>query len=389
MTADHAAEFEELMALLDGQLPPDAAERVRAHVDTCTDCQQMATEFGAVSQRMQAWDVGRPPVTLQPRRPTSMFGRRGSWMATAAVAVLATGGIVWIGQQRNRPPSVHAAAPISESLEHGTPAAASPKSAMRTGTETPQSQANRPTTMVLGGPAEQAKPARAVVGPLVIRTASLSLLVRDYDAARTELDRIARAVGGFVGNLAASGSRGGAPSLSATLRVPAPRLDETLTALKGLGTLQHERQGSDDVTQQSADLDARLANARASEARLADILKNRTGRLSDVLEVEREIARVRGEIEQMEAERKTMDNRIAYATVDIEMSTERKAEGLTGPASISTRLRNAVLDGFAAALEHAVSLAVFAAESLPTVFLWLVILAPPAWFVRRRRLGRV
>jgi hypothetical protein len=223
---------------------------------------------------------------------------------------------------------------------------------------------------------------------LVTRTASLSLVVRDYDAGRAELERIARSVNGFIGNLVASDARGSAPSLTATLRVPSTRLDEALAALKRLGSVQHERQGSDDVTQQSADLNARLVNARASESRLSDILKNRTGRLSDVLDVEREIARVRGEIEQMEAERKNLHNRIDYATVQIEMTTERKAEGVVGPVSISTRLRNAVVDGYAAGIERAISLAVFVAETLPTLMLWLVMIVPPAWLIRRWNLRR-
>ena len=201
--------------------------------------------------------------------------------------------------------------------------------------------------------------------------------MRDFERARGDLDRIATSVGGFIGNLVASGARGAAPSLNATLRVPSTRLADTLSALKALGDVQHESQNSDDVTQRSADLDARLSNARASEVRLKDVLKNRTGRLSDVLDVEREIARVRGEIEQMEAERKHMDGRIAYATVNVELTSERKAEAVTGSLSISTRLRNALVDGFAAAVEHAISLAVFAAEVLPTLVLWLVILGPP------------
>jgi hypothetical protein len=90
----------------------------------------------------------------------------------------------------------------------------------------------------------------------------------------------------------------------------------------------------------------------------------------------------------MEAERKNMDGRIAYATVEIEMITERKAEAVTGPASISTRLRNAVVDGYASAVERAISLVVFVAEIAPTLVLWTLVLAPPVWLFHRRRIRR-
>ena len=376
MTADHTAQFEEVMALVDGELPADAAERVRQHLTSCADCQRLADEVGAVSEKVRSWTVGNAPATLQPRPRAQGLGRRTKWAAAAAL-VLATASVPILLQEYRTPPPLLAtpAAKVTANLPAASARPGVAASAQRV--EAVGQEATKPESRD-----------RAARGPLIIRNASLSLIVRDYEIGRAELERIARETNGFIGNLAASGARGAAPSLHATLRVPASRLDETLAALKRLGSVQHERQSSDDVTQQSADLDARVANARASEARLSDILKNRTGRLSDVLDVEREIARVRGEIERMEAERKYMDGRIAYATIEIEMTTERKAEAMAGPMSISTRLRNAVVDGFANAVERAIALAVFIAEVAPTVLLWLVVLAPPVWLVRRSRMRR-
>ena len=378
MTADHTAQFEEVMALVDGELPADAAERVRQHLASCADCQRLADEVGAVSERVQSWTVGKAPATLQPRQRAKWLGRR-TQLAAAAALVLATASVAFLTQDWKAPALAVPPAPTRVSSPRAVEA---PAASVVLG--------GRPTQAT--GVGVEAKKSefqdRAASGPLIVRTASLSLIVADYETGRAELERIAREVNGFIGRLAASGARGAAPSLHATLRVPASRLDETLAALKRLGNLQQERQSSDDVTQQSADLDARLANARASETRLSEILKNRTGRLSDVLDVEREIARVRGEIEQMEADRKNMDGRIAYATIEIEMTTERKAEAGGGPMSISTRLRNAVVDGYANAVERAISLAVFIAEVAPTVLLWLVVLAPPVWLLRRFRMRR-
>ena len=63
------------------------------------------------------------------------------------------------------------------------------------------------------------------------------------------------------------------------------------------------------------DLDARLASARATEKRLTELLANRTGRLSDVLDVERELARVRLDIERLDAEKTNIGRRVTYATI--------------------------------------------------------------------------
>lgn len=383
MTAEHSAQFEELMALLDGELPRDAADRVRTHLNSCGECQRLANGLGAISERVSAWQVGDAPETLRARK-TGWRLVTPRWLATAAALVIVGVAVAVVMQRQNRAPSlevpeVRVKLPIAGRAveEHANANAMRP----------PQANVSVPAAV-----AEQvaiSQPKREDGGPLIIRNASLSVIVRDFERARGDLDRIATSVSGFIGNLVASGARGAAPSLNATLRVPANRLGDTLAALKALGDVQHESQNSDDVTQRSADLDARLSNARGSEARLKEVLKNRTGRLSDVLDVEREIARVRGEIEQMEAERKNMDSRIAYATVNVELTSERKAEAVTGRLSISTRLRNAVVDGFAAAVEHAISFAVFAAEVLPTLLLWVVILGPPALFIRRRLAGRI
>ena len=378
MTADHSAQFEEVMALLDGELPPEAADRVRGHVVTCDDCQKLAQELRGVSQGLQVWNVGAPSATLQMRRGRPWF-KNWKAVAAAAVVVLAVGALPVLMDKRLASPGVSATQPAAVAEELKGRRAESKK----------LPQANAAQRTAVGQESGADTKALDTRGPLITRNASLSVIVRDFDRARGDLDRIATSVGGFIGKLVASGARGAAPSLNATLRVPSTRLAETLAALKALGDVQHESQNSDDVTQRSADLDARLSNARASEARLKDVLKNRTGRLSDVLDVEREIARVRGEIEQMEAERKNLDSRIAYATVNVELTSERKAEAVTGPLSISTRLRNAVVDGFAAAVEHAISLAIFVAEVLPTLLLWAVILGPTVLFIRRRLAGRV
>lgn len=382
MTADHTAQFEEVMALLDGALPPDAAERVRLHMTSCAGCQQFAGEMRGVSERLAAWQVGAAAAVLK-ARPSTRWYRNRALLGAAAVLVVAIGSFPLLVQQR-RSPAVSASAEVFLDDKAGSyPAAGARPRQVAT---PPGGEAGKAEQREFG---QRVDTPRVGGGPLIIRTAALSIVARDHEAARGELDRVAKSVNGFIGDLTASGARGQAPSLRGTLRVPANRLDEAIAALKKLGDVQQESLGSDDVTQQWTDLEARLANARASEARLKDVLQNRTGRLSDVLEVEREIARVRGEIEQMEAQRKSLDNAITYAVIRFELTSERKADAGTGPVSISTRLRNAIVDGYVAAVERAVSLAVFFAEILPTLILWAVVLVLPAIFIRRRMIGRV
>jgi hypothetical protein len=124
------------------------------------------------------------------------------------------------------------------------------------------------------------------------------------------------------------------------------------------------------VTAQYVDLEARLGNSRQTEQRLADLLRNRTGKLSDVLEVEQEISRVRGEIEQMEAERKNLSKQVSYATLSATITEDYKAELEVVPPSTPTRLANAAIDGYRSMVDGIVSLALFLLSTAPTLILW-------------------
>ena len=131
----------------------------------------------------------------------------------------------------------------------------------------------------------------------IIRTVSMTIIAKEFETVRETLDRLLRDVGGFVGTMQASDVRN-ERSVSATLGVPASRLDETVRSLRTLGDVVNESQSGEDVTEQVRDIEARLKNSRNTEQRLTDVLRNRTGRVADILEVEREIARVREEIER-------------------------------------------------------------------------------------------
>ena len=369
-SANHEKHFEELMAWRDGELQPLDAERVRAHVADCEECRHMEAEMRHVSERLSSWQLPAAPASLTAGRPRG-WGMRGQWMPLAAMLVLVFGSVaVWQfakSQAPERRPPALAAADPSAQLPYAEALKVEPPAPGR-------SMAQAPRSTVVGGP-----------GPLLVRTARLSLVPRDFDTARSEMERIVAAVGGFTGRIIVSDAQRGARALTATLRVPTAKLDETLTALKALGHVTSESQDGEDVTQQSIDLDARLSNARASEARLKDILDKRTGRLSDVLEVERELSRVRGEIEGMEAQRKSLDRRITYADLTIEMQEERKAAVDLGPLPLATRFRNAFVDGWTALFGNLVALGLIVVELLPTLVALALVVGPGVWMVRRRR----
>ena len=153
--------------------------------------------------------------------------------------------------------------------------------------------------------------------------------------------------------LDAKAQTGSARELSATLRIPAKQLEGFLTDLRKLGHVEEESRGNEEVSAQYVDLQARLKAARATEQRLIELLGTRTGKLSDVLEAERELARVRGEIESMQGENAVLVHRVSYATVQVDLS-EIYRERLTTDSK-GTKIRNALVEGLANVEDGAVS----------------------------------
>ena len=221
-------------------------------------------------------------------------------------------------------------------------------------------------------------------GPMIARTVSLSVVVKDFDASRASLDSILARHNGYAASLNVGAPQAAARTLQASLRIPAPQLGAALNELKSLGRVEGETQNGEEVTQQHDDLVARLKNSRETEQRLQDVLGARAGKVKDVLEVEQEIARVRGEIEQMEAEQKRLEHRVDFASVDLKLAEEYKAQLTTPAPSVLMQLRNASINGFRNAFGSLLALVLFLAESGPSIVLWLALLGIPAWRLWRR-----
>lgn len=388
---NHSPTPAELMAYLDGEASGADRDRIGAHVAACDECRSLVDDLQHVSREAAAWNVGDPPATLRVRQWTPMPRWTGRWFSRPwQVGVAAAAGLALVAiavlplafslsDSRPSPPGVH--------LKGATAAAAPPAP----GTDALMFSA-RQGQAAAGGAVGANRQAQAVSErrealaerqrPMLIRTASLNLVTRDFASVRSTVERIVNDLGGFVDQLSVLGTEGTTRSLRGTVRVPGTRLDEALARLRQLGQVVEDTQRSEDVRDQVVDLDARLANARATERRLADILRDRTGKLSDVLEVEREITRVRLEIERLDAERTNLGRRVTYAAVTINITEERKA-GLDGPLSLRSRLRVALADGLKAALESVIGALLLALRAGPALVVWLGV-AGLVWLGVRR-----
>ncbi len=221
---------------------------------------------------------------------------------------------------------------------------------------------------------------------MIERTASLSMTVKEMDAVRAALEDIEKRHHGYFAELHTEGQSEAGRTLTASLRVPVGELDATLGELRNIGHVDEEKQGGEEVSQQHVDLYARRQNARNTEKRLTDLLTKRADKLKDVLDVERELASTREEIERMEAQLRNMENQVRYALIDLKLREEYKPVLNLAPPATGTRLRNALVDGYHSAVESALGLVLFLFQQGPSVIFWLLLLFFPArWAWRRLR----
>jgi len=246
--------------------------------------------------------------------------------------------------------------------------------------------------MIAGGVPQQARLNQLGIstqGRQISRTASLRVTTNDFSGARESVDQIVKTHSGFVASMTISSPKNTTQSLSADLTIPAAQCDAALEDLRKLGRVNEERQGAEEVTTQSENLDIRLRNARETEDRLVNILRIGTGKVGDVLQVEEEIARVRGEVEGMEAERKRLDRSTIYASIELNLDEEYQAEPRLHAALLGLRARNALIDGYHAAADGLLSAILLILSSGPSMILWgLILFWPARWVWRRWRNSR-
>lgn len=154
---------------------------------------------------------------------------------------------------------------------------------------------------------------------LIVRTGQASIEVDSLAPSMAELRRIVQRVGGFVADASVQSGRNQIRSATLELKVPASRFDELTEGLEPLGRLQFVNVGAEDVSEEFVDLTARVGNGHRLEDRLVELLRTRTGKLQDVLSVERELARVREEIERMEGRLRFLKTSAQLSTLSVNL----------------------------------------------------------------------
>lgn len=237
---------------------------------------------------------------------------------------------------------------------------------------------------------QAAFPADETVTPLpvaadrkIIYNADVSMIVESLDPIEASIAQLVERSRGYIADQNVTGSPGAPRSARWKVRIPVEVFEAFLRDLLALGELETNRRTSEDVTEQYFDLDARVRNKQVEEQRLIEILQETTGKLDEVLQVEAQLSRVRGEIEQFQGRLRLLANLTSLTTVTIQARERVKFEP---PPPVVADFRTQVARAFHDSLDElrrlGESLVVFAAAwglwlvvvVLPTILIGLVIL---------------
>ena len=154
----------------------------------------------------------------------------------------------------------------------------------------------------------------------LVRNAKVDLEVRSFDEAVQSITALGTEGRGYVATTSSEKQENGKLRGEMIVKILPETLDDFLAKLRKLGDLKNQTLATEDVTKQYVDTDARLRNARLIEQRLVALLEKNAGRVSDLLQVEKELGRVREQVEQLQGELKGMDMQVQFATVTISLA---------------------------------------------------------------------
>jgi hypothetical protein len=241
---------------------------------------------------------------------------------------------------------------------------------------------------------DDAKSDIGVVDRKIIRNADITIEVDSTSEAQHRVTSIAEAHGGFVVTSESKQRQSADPAQRATdfklvVRVPEAQFGVALDEIKKLATnVPEEKATGQDVTEEFIDLEARIKTQKALEAQFLTIMRQ-ANKVEDALEVQRQIAEVRTEIEQLEGRKRFIENRSSLATITVNIQAPKPVL-VTTPTGVGHNLREAVSESVELASGLLIFFVRFAIVMVPVLlFVGLPTALVLRYFMRRARRVRL
>jgi uncharacterized coiled-coil protein SlyX len=220
----------------------------------------------------------------------------------------------------------------------------------------------------------------------IIYDADVSLVVKDMTETEAQIGKLLKKADGYIAEATIDRRQGEHLTGQWRVRVPVAQFDTFLDAVSNLGVAENRKQTAQDVTEEYVDLEAQITNKKRLEERIVALLKDSAGKIKDVIEVEHELARVRGEIEQMEGRLRYLTNRTDFTTVSISARVDENYVPPAAPSFLS-RIAQAWTLSLDSLRIFGEQLAVAVVYAMPWFAILCVVVVPAFLYARRRNVG--
>jgi|GEM_PF-5089390 len=151
----------------------------------------------------------------------------------------------------------------------------------------------------------------------IIKDAVLAIEVGDTIAALSRIDTIAVQSGGYIlETLSDQGVDSGRPGATVKFAVPVDSFEEALGRLRAIGTVVHEQTSGVDVTTEFTDIQSRIANLEATQARVREFLAQ-AKTVEEALNVNARLTEIEGQLAQLKGRSTHLAGRAAYSTLTV------------------------------------------------------------------------
>lgn len=222
----------------------------------------------------------------------------------------------------------------------------------------------------------------------IIKTAEITIEVKSFDDSLAKVREIMKEVApgerdGFIADSSSAKSETGATTGTVIIRINPDKFDLLVDKLMAIGDVKYQRIAGEDVTKEYYDLQARLGSKQEMEKRLIQLLATRTNSVADLLEVERELGRVREEIESMQGTLRYYDDLVGMSTVNLTIQEPESV--VSGAGGFWAPIKQAIKRSFEVFGKSIAALIVFFMGVIPWAIVAYIVFLIARKIIRKRQ----
>lgn len=226
----------------------------------------------------------------------------------------------------------------------------------------------------------------------IVKTATIQMETLKFDATTTSIQNKCTELGGYIESSNISGtsldelSKTQYRTASLKLRIPKDKYSIFMNSFGNLGNVTNKQETGENITEQYFDTDAHVSSLKVQESRLLELLK-KSGDLTSILNIEKELQNVRYQIETLTTSLKKMDNMVDYTTFNMNITEVQKVtEKSIDPATLSGKIAKSFNNSIKFLITIAKSFIILIAYILP--FAVLISLLFLIWFFSKKFINK-